>query len=207
MKSRFESYFTRALYDAKIEEILRMYRNKKFSARKNVKTNGVEFDAVVQKNEKVIAFEISTAPLSQEEVNRIKDLHETAKSLGYEFRVITIANPKKATIEIEWLKDVLFEYLQYEGQDIIDSLSANASYDEIGELVIQSIQITDSKAHILVSGDVSVTLQYGSESDNKNDNGILEHEILPFNGELFLNLRDNKIEHAKLKIDTIYWYE
>ncbi len=129
------------------------------------------------------------------------------KSLGYEFRVITIANPKKATIEIEWLKDVLFEYLQYEGQDIIDSLSANASYDEIGELVIQSIQITDSKAHILVSGDVSVTLQYGSESDIKKENGILEHEILPFNGELVLNLRDNKIEHAELKIDTIYWYE
>ncbi|MCP4111273.1 MAG: hypothetical protein GY749_38060 [Desulfobacteraceae bacterium] len=87
MKSRFESYFTKALYDTKNEEILRMYRNKKFSARKNVKTNGVEFDAVVQKNE------------------------------------------------------------------------------------------------------------------------ILEHEILPFNGELFLNLRDNKIEHAELKIDTIYWYE
>lgn len=203
MKRQFESYFAKALYNAKIEEILRMYRNKKFSARKNVKTHGVEFDAVVQKNEKAIAFEISTAPLSQEQVNRINNLHETAKSLGYEFRVITIANPEKATIEIEWLKDVLFEYLQYEEHGLTDSLSTHASYDEIGELVIKSIQITDSKAQILISGDVSVTLQYGSESDN----GILEHEILPFNGELLLNLRDNKIEHAELKIDTIYWYE
>ncbi|MDM8552781.1 hypothetical protein QUF72_22060 [Desulfobacterales bacterium HSG2] len=207
MKRQFESYFTKALHDAKIEEILRIYRNKRFSAKKNVKTDGAEFDVVVQKNEKVIAFEITTAPLTQEDISRIENLHEIAKSLCYEFRLITIANPKNPTIKIDWLKHALFEYLQSEGQELIDSLSASGSYEEIGDLVIRSIQVGDSEGHISVSGEVSVSLQYGPESDIEKDKGISEHEILPFNGELSLNLCNNKIEHARLKIDTSYWYE
>jgi len=47
-----ESYLKKALHDAKIEEILRIYRNKRFSAKKNVKADGAEFDVVVQKKRK-----------------------------------------------------------------------------------------------------------------------------------------------------------
>lgn len=202
MKEVFESYFAKALYDAKVEEILRVYRNKKFSAKKNVGDGKTTFDVVVKKGKKTIAFEITTAPLTRKDVGRIEEKHETAKTLGYEFRLITIAAPKKAAIGIDWLRDELLRHLRTEGQSLAEPLSAHADYEEIGELAIRSIQIKDSEADVLVNGDVSVSLRYASDAEEKND-----HEILPFNGELSLDLRENRIRDAKLKIDTSYWYE
>ena len=204
MKRKFESYFVKAFYDAKIEELLRVYGNKKFSARKNVKAGGKEFDVVVEKRGKTIAFEITTAPLAREDLNRIENLHETAKSLGYEFRVVTIATPKKAAIDIDWLRDGLFKYLRSEGQHLVEPLSVHADYEEIRKLTIRSIQIKNSEADVFVNGDVSVNILYASDPDAEKENA---YEILPFNGELSLNLCDRKIRHARLKIDTGYWYE
>jgi len=89
-----------------------------------------------------------------------------------------------------------------EGQRLAEPLSAHADYEEIGKLTIRSIRITDSEADVFVNGDVSVSLRYASDPNAEKD-----YEILPFNGELSLNLRENKIRDATLKIDTGYWYE
>ncbi len=204
MKEQFESYFAKALHDAKIEELLRGYRNKRFSAKKNVKADDMEFDVVVEKNGKAIAFEITAGPLDQRELSRIEKLHETAKSLYYEFRVVTIPTPKKATIEIKWLKDELLRYLRSEEQALDEPPSTHADYEEIRKLTVRSIRITDSEADVSVSGDVSVNLGHTSGPNAEKEN---DHEILPFNGELSLNLCENTIRHARLKIDISYWYE
>ncbi len=92
------------------------------------------------------------------ELNRIKKLNEIAKSLDYEFRVITIVKPSYPTIEIEWLAGELLQYFVYNQQDIIDSSSTHSVFEEIDSLVIQSIEITDSETSVFISGDALASL-------------------------------------------------
>jgi hypothetical protein len=55
---QFESYFLKALYNAKIEQIIQTYKNKVFSCFTHVKKDDVQFDVIVENHEKAIAFEI-----------------------------------------------------------------------------------------------------------------------------------------------------
>jgi len=49
-------------------------------------------------------------PISNTELSEIDKYHKKAKALGYDFRLITIAKPKKSTIEIAWLEKALLKY-------------------------------------------------------------------------------------------------
>lgn len=202
MREEFVSYFLKALHDTKAHEILTTYRDKNFSARRNVRAHDLEFDIVVQKGGKAIAFEIATAPHSPRESDRIRRLSGIARSLGYDFRVVTIVTPRRSTIEIDWLEEGLIRHLRSERRDMIRSLAPDANYEEMGEFLIRSVRITDSEATVEVSGDVLV-----SSRDPDIREEMMTYEKIPFGGSLLLNLCENKIKEASVKIDADYWYE
>jgi hypothetical protein len=91
MNAKFETFFVKALYEAKINELVNTYREKYFSAKKHVQMGDVEFDVVVEQAKKNIAFEIRVLPLSRTEMSEIDKCHKKAKALGYDFRLITQA--------------------------------------------------------------------------------------------------------------------
>jgi hypothetical protein len=178
MNAKFETFFVKALYEAKIEELINTYRKKHFSAKKHVQMGDVEFDVVVKQGEKNIAFEIRVLPISQPELSEIDKYHKKAKALGYDFRLITVAKPKKSTIEIAWLEKALLKYF---ADHPIDTGSIAVDYQDI-ETAIQSISITGSQARVYLDGNLSVREHSGHN---------LISEILPFQGKLSLNLSEH----------------
>ena len=159
---------------------------------------------VVTQGNKTIVFEIRVLPLSPTEMSEIDRCHHQAKALGYDFRLITIAKPKKSTIEITWLEPVLLEYLAAHPQDIFATDAKPIDYQGL-ETAIQSIEITDSEALVDLDGNLSVNLKPTSFDAFKNDNPVLS-EMLPFQGKLSLNLSEQKIKEAFLTVDNHYWY-
>ncbi|KHD10806.1 hypothetical protein PN36_00600 [Candidatus Thiomargarita nelsonii] len=190
MNAKFETFFVKALYEAKIEELVNTYREKHFSVKKHVQMGEVEFDVVVKQGEKNIAFEIMVLPISKSELSEIDKYHKKAKALGYDFRLITIAKPKKSTIEIAWLEKALLKYFAVHPID-----TGSTQYQDI-ETAIQSISITGSQARVCLDGNLSVMDHSGHNS-----------EMLPFQGKLSLNLSEHKIKDADLKVDNHYWYD
>lgn len=203
MNAKFETFFLKALYDAKIEEIVNSYREKHFYAKKKVIIDDVEFDVIVKQGDKIIAFEIRVLPLSLIEMSEIDKYHEKAKALGYDFRLITIAKPKKSTIEIAWLEKALLEYFAIHPINPISSIAVPVNYNDI-ETAIQSIQITDSEARVCLDGNLSVSIHYDEKMEN--DEHTLISEMLPFQGKLSLSLSEHKIKDAFLTVDNHYWY-
>jgi hypothetical protein len=195
MNAKFETFFVKALHEAKIEELINTYREKYFSAKKHVQMGDVEFDVVVEQDIKTIAFEIRVLPLSRTEISEIDKYHETAKALGYEFRLITIAKPKKSTIEIAWLEKALLKYFASHPINYNGSIATPVDYQDI-ETAIQSISITGSEACVCLDGNLSVMANSGHSPS----------EMLPFQGNLSLNLSEHKIKDAYLKVDDHYWY-
>jgi hypothetical protein len=57
-------------------------------------------------------FEIQVAPNHQDELKNVEKQHEKAKSLGYNFRVVTINKPINPANAIGWLNQALSNYFR-----------------------------------------------------------------------------------------------
>ncbi|RKZ90812.1 MAG: hypothetical protein DRR19_09005 [Candidatus Parabeggiatoa sp. nov. 1] len=202
----FESYFTKALYDAKVEELSDKYKTQNFSVQKNVRVNGVKFDLIAERDNSVIAFEVHTVPVSITTNKRTTKRHEIAKSLGYKFRIVMVAQPKRIDVKIAWLKDVLLEHFISKQQHLIDKFAADADYEEIDEIVFHSIHLSVHTAQVNISGNIVVSFQYGSKEAVEQGDGLLMDDTVIFDADLLLNLNDHRIESAKITLDDRYWY-
>jgi len=193
MNAKFETFFVKALYEAKIDKLVNTYSSKQFSANKQVQIGDVAFDVVVEQGEKQIAFEIRVLPLSRAEMTEIDKSHQKAKALGYDFRLITIAKPKKSTIEIAWLEKALLKYFAAHPIDSTGSIGTQIDYQDI-ETAIQSISIIGSEARVCLEGNLSVMDRSGQS---------LISEMLPFQGNLSLNLSEHKTHnHEGVECET-----
>jgi hypothetical protein len=202
MNAKFETFFVKALYDAKIEELVSTYQEKHFSVKKHVKMDDVEFDVIVKQGEKTMVFEIRLLPLSPTDMTEIDKYHKKAKTLGYDFRLITIAKPKKSTIAINWLDKALLEYFVAHPENTGTTMTALVDYQEL-ETAIQSIEIIGSEALVHLDGNLSVNFQYPTEAQTKNDKQSFISDMLSFQGKLALNLSEHKINRADLKMDNL----
>jgi hypothetical protein len=192
MNKQFENYFLQALYDAKVKQITQTYQEKGFSCQTQVKIDEIQFDVIAKKDEKTIAFEIQVLP-SQARLKDVEKLHEKAKALGYNFRVITINKPTNPVIAINWLNQALFNYIENNPPEIPSSQAYPVHYEEV-KSEIQSIEINDLDTVVYVEGGIYVDFQ--------SEENRLISETLPFEGDISLNLFDKSVKHAKLNIEN-----
>jgi hypothetical protein len=196
MNKQFENYFLKALYNAKVEQITQSYQEKGFSCQTNVKIDDIQFDLIAKNNEKTIAFDIQIAA-TQAMLKDVEKRHKKAKDLGYNYRVITINKPTNPVININWLNQALFNYLENNPPEIIKSQSYPIHYEQV-KTEIQSIEINELDTLVHVEGGIYVDFQC------KDDQLI--SETLPFEGDIRLNLLEKTIKHANLNIDDSLRY-
>jgi hypothetical protein len=197
MNKQFENYFLKALYNAKVEQIVQSYQEKGFSCQTHVKIDDVQFDLIAKNNEKTIAFDIQIAAATQAMLKDVKKRHKKAKDLGYNYRVITINKPTNPAININWLNQALFNYLENNPPKIIRSQTDLIHYEQV-KTEIQSIEINELDTLVHVEGGIYIDFQC------KEDRLI--SETLPFEGDISLNLLEKSIKHANLNIDDSLRY-
>lgn len=201
MQEKFESFFVKALHDAKIAELKESYEKKGFSI---LNERGVTdcFDLVVSNREsgQITAFEVKVLPISAPAKANIDRLSAIAEERGYGFRLVAVARPRKHSNEIDWLDEALLKWLLKHPIPELDRLSRRTLYEHLSS-DIRSINIHGASAKVLLDGAIEVTLQYGAESDQREDRW--EHsESIPFEAELELDLPTKSIENANIKVDT-----
>ena len=96
----------------------------------------------------------------------------------------------------------------------LDAIDMLATHHSVEYTEITSINITGIKSSSMtidVEGDVHVVLQYGSNSDLKNDIGVELNDSFPFSCELLVQIDasfpNGKIEVKDFMVDTDSWYE
>jgi hypothetical protein len=95
--------------------------------------------------------------------------------------------------------------------DAIDDIDALATHHYIDEHQVEDVEISISSETITyqVQGIFCVTLQFGSNSDFKRDQGVLDHTTVPFSCSLTApadNPESVELDHRSLQVDTSEYY-
>jgi conserved hypothetical protein len=106
----------------------------------------------------------------------------------------------------------LLEKMYMDTCDEVDILSTHSTIEDYSILDLKMKGIADKKLTYAIEGSVKVHLQYGSDYDNKNDNGYETDESFPFSGSFTCTLtgqgiNNYKIESCNIDIDTNSFYE
>lgn len=201
-----ESYFIKALHDAKVEELRKSYANRGYLPEKKTSPDGNSFDLVLrnQANGRLLAFEVKMLPISREASDQINKLKDRAIQLGYDFRLVTIVRPRKYDIEIEWLDQALLEYIIEQPPREIEGLATHTAYENV-DVLVTSLSIAEDQARAQVQGTIDVEFQYGSSGDLASDMGMVSGDSFPFEGEIELDMSSHSVTTANIKVDVSEW--
>ncbi len=143
---------------------------------------------------------------------RIKELSDQIIHVLIEF-VKVIEDTRKAIIE-ELSRKIQDEFIEYSLNQNIDKIEALATHHQIDYLHVEDVQILKIEANLIkigVNGYIDAHLQFGSNSDVANDNGLETDESFPFEGtadiKLGKKLRTSKVHNIEIDVDTSQWYE
>jgi hypothetical protein len=200
MTGKISPLFKEVLHKVKVAEIKKRYpKNKGYAFAEDYEIEqGVKADLYVKTpTGKVTIFEVIVPPVGKNHQNNLEQMLAISKQLGYEFRTVSVIPPFIPKIEIDWLGKAILEYFRTNTQDTT-TLLAHVHYEELEELEILSVKITDQVISLYVSGSVSVRLP-----NIKNDEAEPTRYVL-FEGTLWLTPSERKIEQADLKIDDSF---
>ena len=166
-------------------------------------------DFAAKKDENLLIYEIKDGPFSELKRKQIKQIREYVENEipNAEFRLAIINPPPEKDINIEGLENEILEDMTSHGTPSeLDELSTHTMVDEIVDIEIDSIDVKDTNIFISGSGTVGVTLRYGSDSDERHDDGSESLDSFPFTFDLTMT-RDFKIEESEYRYDTDSFYE
>ena len=129
------------------------------------------------------------------------------ETIGAEAFIVYLTPLKEKTIEFEDLESKILGYIVEEDFPAeLDSLSTHTSIKSIYIDSINSISISETSINISGDATISVSLQYGSNSDLQNGDGDESSESFPmtFDADLDCNLNIIKCQY---EIDTDDFYK
>lgn len=130
-----------------------------------------------------------------------------AESIGAKFSIIYLTPLKEKTIEFEDLESKILGYIVEEDFPAeLDSLSTHTRVNSIYIDSINSISISETSINISGDATISVSLQYGSDSDLQNGDGDESSESFPMTFDADLDC-DLNILKCQYEIDTDDFYK
>ena len=172
--------------------------------------NNISIDLYAKKGDEKRLYEFKCYKISNDiksKESAIIEKKKHAESIGAKFSIVYLTPLKEKLIEFDNLDEILYEYISVEYfPEKLDSLSTHTKINSIYIDSINSISI--SKNLINISGDatISVSLQYGSDSDLQNGDGDESSESFPMTFDADLDCDLNIIE-CQYEIDTDDFYK
>lgn len=198
------NYFEKAAVIAKKLELIDFYKKRNFKILDEATYNDKRYDLLVQSRQgKFIAFDFKIYPVSREEIETVNKRFSESVGDKVDFRLITVVPPRQKEIEIDWISEVLSDYLNENIPDEIESESTHSIIEEV-EVEINKIIISNGKADLSLEGKILVELQFGSDGDMKSDNGLRTTFNYDFECELKIKLNSKEIEDIQLTILNSY---
>lgn len=179
---------------AAIEQVAAQYKSQGYYVQKEARIGNYRVDLLAEKDEEKIVIEVKSHKLHSDSKRRIANIADYIKSLGgYRFVIAIVTPPINTNVSIEALYTLLFDHLINNLPDELDLLSTHTSISEIDSISISSINISDLGIEVDGDGYVSVELQYGSDGDQRRDDGYNTTMTFPFNYTVLLQYRNDKL--------------
>ena len=128
-------------------------------------------------------------------------LQEQAKKIGAKLFVVYLELPQSKNIQFEGIEKLIFEDLISNFPSELDELSTHTTIDEVYDVDIDSIIISNDVIKMEGSGTISIDLQFGSKTDLLNNDGMEDYSSADFFYKLNIDINTNRIIHRYYKID------
>ena len=202
--------FLQANYEkAAIDQIADDYKSKGYVVKKEANVGPYRVDLAVIKGDETTYIEVKSRKESPEAKRRIKEMTEFFKTLpNVQFIVAISRYPEPKQIEFDELESVLFDYFTVEFPSELDALSTHTRMDDVHDVTINSIEVGGGEIKLSCNGSVSVSLQYGSDSEQEDDEPFVMS--FPFEFEGTLKYEGNcysVIDCDTLEVDTDAFYQ
>jgi len=202
------SFLNEAVYNAKINELRTKYESLNYQVSKS---ELYDLLLINVKSGKKIAFELKFFPVKEEDLEGIYELKDAAEAEGIDLKLVTLVKPRSKKIEISWLSEKLFTYFIEHFPDELDQLSTHTHLEGVTlekiDFDIESFEQLDNNSSAQITGEVEVSLQYGSDSDMDKDFGSQVSDSFPFSAQLVLDLQKKSIVSCEYNIDTSDFFE
>jgi hypothetical protein len=191
-------------HTAKILELTEKYQSYGYNVVHDYIVNGFNFDLFVTKENEKIYIEVKSEAFSKEKSKKIIEMAAYVKSIeNARFELIIATPPRKKNIEFENLSQIIFDYLIENIPSDLDSLSTHTRIEDVIDVDIDSVSITEYNIHIGGTASVEVELQYGSSREQEGE----LYDSFPLEFDLTLDREFNIEEVNNLSVDTSSFYE
>lgn len=162
--------------------------------------NGMFFDLYAEKGEDKRIYELKIGK-NRIQKNQFEALQKEAKRLGAKLYIVYLEVPRSKEIEFEGLEQIIYEDLLSNFPSEIDSLSTHSTIEEVSDIEIDSINISNRIVKLTGSGRIYIHLQFGSRSDLRNGDAIEDAYSTDFFFKLSVDMSSNEIVKHYYKID------
>src|SRR5258708_6693420 len=180
MKIRRE-IFLKYLTEAATEQLTTDYRQQGYRVMSEAKGKNIRADLVMQKGQEVIVLEIKVGEWTERKrhvVSRIRN--KAVRELGAKFKLVLVNLPEEPEIEIENLESLFEDLLPDRFINEFNKLGTHFWISEISDINIENLAVHVADIKAKGSAIVTLGLQYGSDIDFEQDDGLRWQESFPF---------------------------
>ena len=198
-------YYERATIDQLVDE----YKGKGYFVQREVKLGNFRIDLIAEKDGQKLLFEVTRGRQDAMYRKRIEGIEQMIRNLPNTRLVIVPARyEEEKEIEFNGLETVLQDYFMEVIPDELDELSTHTRIESVDSVAVDTIKIYGQDIIVKCSGQVSVSLQYGSDSEQ--DSRPAPAMSFPFELEGTVSWKDNRYEVSEvdnLRVDTGEFYK
>jgi len=197
----------RSLEWAAIEQTALEYTEQGYSVERQAKVGNFVADLLARKGDEMIVFEFKSGSWDKEKARQVTEYRNyVVHNFSAEFKLVLVSGPEEKQIYIEGIEDILHEWC-FENMSQVDQLATHVYLDEIADVEITSVDINKDSIEVHGHGTAGYELQYGSDSDVRDDFGFKESDYYPFTFHLELDHDLQLQKMHNLDIDTSSFYE
>ena len=176
-------------------------------------------DFILEKNNKKIRLDLFAQKGMDKRIyefklgkNRIQKtqflfLQDYARKIGAKLFIIYLEIPSSKEISFNGIEDIIYEQFLEDTPDELLDLASRVYIEDVDNINIKSIEISKDIISLEGEGTVYVEIEFGSNSDFINADGINEKLQFDFYFRLKLDHFNKSILHSYYKIDTAWYYE
>jgi hypothetical protein len=200
--------YLRYLEAAKQAEIAEALLAQGYTVEREHRVGDASFDLIATKGPHKLAYEFKAGRSPRTSRQNLQKLQEVARDEGFEFRIVVVNPPPRVHVEVETLRDRLFDYMLNEAfPDDLDHLSTHTRIEGLSDLEISDIRVRHDEIRVAGTGAVDVELQYGSGSDQETGMGSKLYDSYPFDFIAILDTDGGLVSVEKLAVDTSSFYQ
>ena len=203
-----DNYLAHYYEKATIDQLAEEYKKKGYNVQREARIDKYRVDLLAEKDGQSVYVEVVRKRVDGETRRRIEALEEQIrKQPNSRLIVVKERYSDEKRIEFNNLNEILYNYFISDFPNELDELSTHTRLDSVDSVAIDSIIVYGQDIIVKCSGQVSVELQYGSDSEQ--DGGALPAMSFPFEFEGTISWVNDKYcvtEVDGLKINTDEFY-